>query len=275
MELALVACFGVPCNVIIVWWPPKMVGNGAAGSIDASVAKLIMGFEADWKWTQLVGAICWSPYAIACYQICMKNLEAHLMNWECCESEMWGETERVLRKSLMWCRLSLVDMIVASSDSLLAESTRALFPPSPSLNAKRPSSSPCEIHISQPKTSLTQSSTSFNISSSSSSSSATLCHLESPSGPWWCAADTCLRVKLKVRISAIQQFMGALGWMSGLLSIPFVERTCITVYGSSSFIVVSSHTLHVAYIDFGLRHLSSNHSWSHTTTTLKCKHPSR
>jgi len=34
----------------------------------------------------------------------------------------------------------------------------------------------------------------------------------------------------------------------------------LVLYSSSSFIGVSSHTLHVAYIDFGLRHLSSNHS---------------
>jgi len=34
----------------------------------------------------------------------------------------------------------------------------------------------------------------------------------------------------------------------------------LILYGSSSFIVVISHALHVANIDFGLRHLSSNHS---------------
>ena len=31
----------------------------------------------------------------------------------------------------------------------------------------------------------------------------------------------------------------------------------LVLYGSSSFIVVSSHALHVVYIDFRLRHLSS------------------
>ena len=34
----------------------------------------------------------------------------------------------------------------------------------------------------------------------------------------------------------------------------------LVLYGNSSFIVVSSHALHIAYIDFGLRHLSFNHS---------------
>jgi len=40
------------------------------------------------------------------------------------------------------------------------------------------------------------------------------------------------------------------------------------LHGSSSLIVVSSHTLHVAYIDFRLGSLSSNHFRSHIATTL-------